>query len=193
MHGDFQLIPQKLKLCFFRKRSGLLPTERWTYDSQPIDVVNEFNYLGTVLSYTCNFGPNIEHVGKSLKSLNVLLCKCHDYDFTPKSLCQLFDAFVLPILNYFSESLGYTKSKELERIHLKFCKRLHRVRVNTCTAAVYGELGRYQLYIQRYVKLIQYWFKIMDSDNIILRTIYNAALDDCIKGSTNWVSNINIY
>ena len=30
----------------------------------------------------------------------------------------------------------------------------------------------------------------MDSDNIILRTIYNAALDDCNKGHTNWVSNI---
>jgi len=184
----------KTKIMVFRKRGGLLPTERWTYDSQPIDVVNDFNYLGTVLSYTGNFGPNIEHVvGKSLKSLNVLLCKCHDYDLSPKTLCQLFDAFVLPILNYSSEIWGYTKSKELERIHLKFCKRLLRVRVNTCTAAVYGELGRYPLYIQRYVKLIQYWFKLIDSDNIILRTIYNAALDDCNKGRTNSVSNINIY
>jgi len=128
----------------FRKRCGLLPTERWTYDSQPIDVVNEFKYLGTVLSYTGNFGTNIEHVvGISLKPLNVLLCKCHDYDLSPKTLCQLFDAFVLHILNNSSEFWGYTKSKELERIHLKFCKRLLRVRVITCTAAVYGELGRY--------------------------------------------------
>ena len=85
--------------------------------------------------------------------------------------------------------MGYTKSKELERIHLKFCKGLLRVRANTCTAAVYGELGRYPLYIQRYVKIIQNWFKIIDSDTIKLRTIY-AALDDCIKGRTNRVSNI---
>ena len=84
------------------------------------------------------------------------------------------------ILNYFSEIWGYTKAKELERIHLKFCKRLLRVRVNTCAAAVYGELGRFPLHVQRYVELIQYWFKIIDSDNIILRTIYNASLDDCI-------------
>ena len=50
----------------FRKRGGLLPTERWTYDSQLIDAV-EFIYIGTVLSYTGNFGPNIVHVvGKSL-------------------------------------------------------------------------------------------------------------------------------
>ena len=90
------------------------------------------------ISYTVKI---IDVVGKSLKSLNVLLCKCHNYDLTPKTLCQLFDAFVLPILNYSSEIWGYTKSKELEKIHLKFCKRLLGVRVNTCTAAVYGELG----------------------------------------------------
>jgi len=51
MHGDFLLIPQKqTKIMPFRKRDGLLPTERWTYDSLPIDVVIEFNYLGTVLA-----------------------------------------------------------------------------------------------------------------------------------------------
>ena len=106
----------KTKIMFFRKSGGLLPTERWTYDSQHIDVVNEFNYLGTVLSYTGNFGPYIDYVvGKTLKSLNVLLCKCHDYYLTPKTLSQLFDAFVLPILNYSSEIWGYTKSKELQK------------------------------------------------------------------------------
>jgi len=64
----------KTKIMVFRKRGGLLTTERWTYNSQHIDVVNEFNYLGTVLSYPANFGPNIEHVvGKSPASLNNLL------------------------------------------------------------------------------------------------------------------------
>ena len=47
-------------------------------------------------------------------------------------------------------------------------------------------------YFVSYLMLLCYlfWFKIMDSDNIILRTMYYAALDDCIKGRTNWVSNI---
>jgi len=119
-----------------------------------------FELLGrTEDKYKCNRG---------IKSLNVLLCTCHDYDLSPKTLCQLFDAFVLHILNYSLEIWGYTKSKEFKRVHLKFCKCLLRVRVNTCTAAVYGELGRYPLYIQRYVKLNQYWFKLIDSDNIML-------------------------
>ena len=36
--------------------------------------------------------------------------------FKPKTLCQLFDAFVGLILEYASENWGYTKSKEIERV-----------------------------------------------------------------------------
>ena len=99
--------------------------------------------------------------------MNVLLCKCQDYDLKPSTLCQLFDAFVGSIINYGAEVWGYTKSKELERLHLKFLKRLFKVRLNTCNNMVYGELGRYPLYIHRYVRILKYWFKLQSSDNII--------------------------
>ena len=148
----------KTKFMVFRKRGGLLPSETWTYNSHPIEVVNDFNYLGCVFYYAGHFGLNIEHlIGKSLKALNLLLFKCQQFDFKPKTLCQLFDAFLSPIINYYCERWGYTKSKEIERIYLKFCKRILQVRINTCTAGVYGELGRFPLYVQRYVRLLKYW------------------------------------
>ncbi|XP_052807677.1 uncharacterized protein LOC128236681 isoform X2 [Mya arenaria] len=181
----------KTKNMVFRKRGGLLPSEHWTYNGQSIEVVNDFNYLGTVFNYTGNYALNQEHLtGKALKALNVLLCKCREYDLKPKILCQLFDAFVAPFLNYASEIWGYTKSKEIERINLKFCKRLLNVRKNTCTASVYGELGRYPLYVHRFVRIIQYWLKVVRSDNIITRTVYRYALSDCVIGKNNWVSNV---
>ena len=37
----------------FRKRDGLLQTESWTYNGVVLDSYDEFNYLGTVLNYTC--------------------------------------------------------------------------------------------------------------------------------------------
>jgi hypothetical protein len=77
----------KTKIMVFRKRGGLLPTEKWTYNGQHIEVVNDFNYLGTVFNYTGNYALNQEHlVGKALKALNVLLYKCKDYDLKPKTL-----------------------------------------------------------------------------------------------------------
>ena len=69
----------------------------------------------------------------------------------------VFDSFVSSILNYGCEIWGYTKSKELERIHLKFCKQLLGVKTSTCNmAAVYGELGRYPLFVNRYTRIIKY-------------------------------------
>ena len=55
----------------FRKRGGLRDNESWIYKNTPIEVVNEFNYLGTVFKYTVSFVLNQEtRVGKGLKALN---------------------------------------------------------------------------------------------------------------------------
>ena len=108
----------------------------------------------------------------------------------PNVLCQLFDAFVGSILSYSSEVWGYTKSKEIERVHLKFCKRILNIRMNSCFIGVYGELARYPLYIQRYYRIIKYWCTLRQSNNIILIKLYDSGLADCLLGHTNWVSNV---
>ena len=38
--------------------------------------------------------------------------------------------------------------------------------------------------------MVKYWFKLIQTDNIILKSIYNQALNDCQNGRSNWVSNI---
>ena len=102
----------------FRKRGGLKENEKWTYNGNVIEVVDNFNYLGTVLNYTRSFKLNQEHlVGKALDAMNTLLTKCHDCEIKPNIFCQLFDSFVGFILNYASELWGFTKSDDIERIH----------------------------------------------------------------------------
>ena len=122
--------------------------------------------------------------------MNILLYKCKQYDLKPKLFCQLFDSFVGSICCYASKIWGFYKSKEIERIHLKFCKRLLNVKISTCNATVYGELGRYPLYVNRYVRIVKYWLKIINSKNIIIQTVFIQALNDCNKGCNNWVANV---
>ena len=43
---------QKTKVMFFRKRGGLLNSDVFTYNGNRLEVVNDFNYLGTVFNYT---------------------------------------------------------------------------------------------------------------------------------------------
>ena len=181
----------KTKVVVFRKRGGLKNDEAWYYGDDNLDIVNDFNYLGTTFNYTGNFTLNQEFLsGKGLRALNTLMSNIRNLNLSTKVVCQLFDAFVGSILNYNCEVWGYTKSKELERIHLKFCKNLLHLRRSTSTFGIYGELGRYPLYVGRYSRIIKYWFKLVSTDNIILSTVYNSMLQDCCKGKKNWVSNV---
>ena len=81
--------------------------------------------------------------------MHVLYSNISKHFVNPKISLELFDAFVNPVINFRCQIWGFTKSKELERIHLKFCKMVLGVKQCTCNAAVYGELGRYPLYINR--------------------------------------------
>ena len=99
------------------------------------------------------------------------MTNCNRIPLKPKIICQLFDAFVGSILCYASEIWGSCKCKRIERVHLKFCKRLLNVRTSACSVGVYGELGRFPLYISRYVRMIKYWFKIMNTENTLLRYV----------------------
>ena len=86
---------------------------------------------------------------KGLRALNVLLNKTSS------------------TLNYSGEVWCFGKSKEIERIHLKFCKRLLNVKSSTSSNDIYSELGRYPLFINRFVKIIKYWCNIVSSANIL--------------------------
>ena len=124
-----------------------------------------------------------------MKALNMLLFNCKMFPLKLRTLCQLFDSCVGAILNYSSEIFGFSQSKELERLHLKFCKRILKVHLSSSNAAIY-EVERYPLYISRYCKLIKYWCIIVQSDNIILYRVYTLAVKDCLSGYTNWVSRV---
>jgi len=79
----------------FRKRGKLRPNERWTYNGHIIEDVDILDYLGSVFNYTGNFSLNQEKlIGKALKAMYTLLCKCNMLDLKPSILCQLFDVFV---------------------------------------------------------------------------------------------------
>ena len=181
----------KTKIMVFRKRGGLRENEQWTYENENIEIVNDFNYLGTVFNYTGSFSLNQEYLsGKAIKALNVLLSHCKHIPLNPKTLCQLFDAFVGSILCYSCEVRGNCKTKHIERIHLKFLKRILKVKLNTCSNGIYGELGRYPLYVNRFTRIIKYWCKLLKTENSILKKVYENMLIDCNNGKNNWVTKV---
>ena len=81
-------------------------------------------------------------------------------------------------------------SEELERLHLRFCKRILKVPLISSNSAIHGELERFSLFISRYCKIIKYWCNIVQSENLILNRLYILAVEDCLSAYTNWVSRV---
>ena len=55
-----QVYTDKTKIVVFRKRGGFKDDESWTYNGVSLEVVNDFNYLGTVFNFTGSFALNHE-------------------------------------------------------------------------------------------------------------------------------------
>ena len=74
---------------------------------------------------------------------------------------ELFDKIVKPILIYGSEVWGFGNNSVIERVHMKFCKLLLKVKNSTPNFMIYGELGRYSLEIDIKLRIINYWTKLL--------------------------------
>ena len=85
---------------------------------------------------------------QAYKSLFLLNKKLDNFkDLKPFVAIDLFDKYISPVLSYSSEVWGFHKAPEIEQVQLNFCKRLMRVKRTTQNDFVYGELGRYPMYI----------------------------------------------
>lgn len=99
----------------FTKRGGLRNNEFWSYSGKKLEALGDFSYLGTVFNYTGSFSLNQETLaGKGLKALNFLINNIKKYSLKPKTICQLFHAFVGSTLNYASEVWCFLSQERLK-------------------------------------------------------------------------------
>ena len=166
----------KTKIVVFRKGGILAQDESWTYNNQPVEIVSAFNYLGIVLSSGGSFISATKTLaGKGLRAMHCLLETIKGTKMPIKIMFNLFDALVAPVLSYGCEVWGFSSAQCIERVHRKFCKRVLNVKMSTNNYALYSELGRHPLYIDRQLRIIKYWFKLVTdrNSNCILNAAYN--------------------
>ena len=62
---------------------------------------------------------------------------------------------------YGCELWGLSNCDIIERVHLKYCKLLLSLKSSTPNCMIYGELGRYPLYIDIKQRMVSYWIKLI--------------------------------
>ena len=171
----------KTKIVIFSK-GGRLPRDlRFIYNGEEIEIVKQFSYLGIVFTFGGSCHETQETLaGQALKAISAM--NTYLYKFThlkPSHILDLFDKLISPILNYGSELWGFNKAPAIESVHLQFCKKnFIRFKQSTQNDFIYGELGRINSAIQRYISIIRYWLKIVSmNDNKYAKCIYNRRYE----------------
>ena len=184
---------EKTKIMVFRKGGYLAQCEKWVYDGEPVEVVNSYTYLGftftTMLS--CELGT-ASFVTKGKKAVHLLsraYLKCKE--MSQSTFFKIFDAKVQSILLYSSEVWGLHRLDNIEKVHLLACKRYLGVPLKTPNKLVYGELGRYPLFINTTVRAVKYWLHLsqMEADRLP-KQCYQMLLSLDGRGKKCWITNI---
>lgn len=184
---------EKTKIMIFRKGGQLTGREIFTFKGSQIEVVENFNYLGFVMTSKGTYRKGIENLAsKGLKSVCSLNNIIKDMCIPLKMTFDLFDTYVTSVLNYCCELWGFSSADNIERLHRKFLKQKLGVKMATSNNGLYGETGRLPLIISRKIRIIKYWFKLIScyDNNCILYAIYVNMLRKCDNNESNWLSNI---
>lgn len=183
---------EKTKVMVFRK-AGMLPRNlSFKYNGQLIEIVKSFKYLGIVFTQGGSFHETqITLAGQAQKAIFKLNSYLFNfYDVSIKHRLQLFDKLVLPILNYSCEVWGFHSANNIERVHTLYCKKLLNVKRCTQNDFVYGVLGRRQLIVYRYFRIVKYWLKILHCESHkYVKLVYDILMLDAElhPNKTSWV------
>ena len=167
--------------------------EKWFLNREPIETVNTYKYLGIIFSSTFNMRNGVKDLAlrgkRALMEVLSNLSKIGIID--PKVFFKIFDTQIQPILLYGAEIWGMHKFDQIEKVHLIACKRFLNVPPQTPTAIVYGECGRYPLFINAMCKALRYWLTLisMNEDRIPFK-VYRMQMyyDNC--GYITYASHI---
>ena len=111
---------------------------------------------------------------------------------TPKLSLKVFQAQIEPILMYGSEVLFIGKEiLDFETVHLSFLKNMLGVKQPTTSVTIYGDTGRYPLFLKQLIIALKYWIRLISLPrSCYLRIVYNSQASFDFIGETNWCSHI---
>ena len=166
----------KTKVMIFSKRK-CKREYNFTLQGEILEIVDMYSYLGVIFKYNGTFVETKKGLTNQAQKALFCIYKLVQNESIPVDLqLKLFDAMIEPILLYGCEVWGYENVKIIEQIHLKFCKRVLKVRSTTPNFMVYGELGRFPLEIRIKLRMISFWCKLVLNESKLSSILYRLML-----------------
>jgi len=95
----------------------------WKINDEIVEVVDKFKYLGVTFSYNGSMKHAVDVLNQqALRAFNHLLSLFYRVKMDVKTKLTMFDTLVVPILLYCSDVWGVYNHKDIDKLHLKYCK-----------------------------------------------------------------------
>ena len=179
----------------FRKGGKLERNTLFKYGDTELEIVSKSTYLGIVFttggSYNTAQSTLSGQAQKAIFIWNKYLTKFTNLG--PSHVLNLFHKLISPILCYSSEVWGVSKAKDVEKVHIQFCKKLLAVKQCTQNDFIYGETGRIPMILRRHYHIIKYWLKVISSSNHkLIKPSYEMQLRDIniLPNKLNWALEV---
>ena len=194
------ILQRTAKVMIFQKRAKKCTESSFHIDNEIIEIVQNYTYLGTLISSTGNFSMALDKLKeKALHALFSLRKHTNISKLSPVLANKIFDMMISPILTYNSEIWGvYVKpdfkswdSSQIEKTHLQFCKRYLEVSNKASNMACRAELGRFPLIIAINQKIINYFLYLHNKGNdSIVKQIFLMSADLHSSGKSSFYSSV---
>ena len=130
-------------------------------NTEIIEIVDEFVYLGTTLSCNGSFKKAIKkQISQARCATYSLIVKAHKL-FLP--VIQLYDQLVLPILLYGSEIWGFSDLSAIEVTYRTFLERHYEIEQIYYEQMLYGELGKCCISNLVKERMVNFWSRLVTS------------------------------
>ena len=198
MKWGIKVNTRKTKVVVFRKGGQIGRNDVWDYLGENIEVVPHFKYLGCFLSSGGSFTKCITELVNSARRALFSLRKyfSKNQEILTSMKLDMFNAMISPILFYGSEIWGSKRADEVDIFHRAFLKSLLNVRNSTPNCFVYGELGVFPLFVDRQVRVISYWTKLLSlkdtNPNSLTHLIYKELFEMSVNNprANTWATSV---
>ena len=181
----------KTKICVFRKTKTLIE-QNWYINNEEVEKVDSFCYLGVNFNYNGSMQNAMKSLSdQALRAVNSLYSIFYRMEFNVKTKLILFDRMVQPILYYCAEVFGIYNTNILDRIQIKFYKKILGVKPATPNMAVLGELGCYPISIKCKERVLKYWFKLNYNRESLMHNMFSLQYADRYNNRcTFWAKHV---
>ncbi|XP_075150926.1 uncharacterized protein LOC142225034 [Haematobia irritans] len=153
----------KSEIMVFRKGGRLANNEKWSFMGESIRVVNEYKYLGLILTPKMTFKKHLDKKNVAAKlSINSTWSNFIVKSSVPlKAKWKLFLSVCRSIHSYGAEIWGNSYFEEVEKLYRYFIKRILKLPENTPNYIISLETGYEPGYIYTYNRHLSYLGKLL--------------------------------